>query len=128
MSRSDWRSWRRPPELGIEAGLVRMVSEIGGISKGEVEPESRLLHDLGIAGTEAAELLFAYSREFVVDMTEFRFEEYFPNHAVPGLRRVRDFIKTLKDLGGEQPFAECPAITVADLAEMAKSGRWVRKV
>jgi hypothetical protein len=126
MIRSDWRSWRRPPELGIEAGLLRMVTEIGGLPKGEVNLQSRLLHDLGIAGTEAAELLFAFSREFVVDMTEFKFEEYFPNQAVPGMRSVRDFIRTLKDLGGEQPFAECPAISVADLAAMAKSGRWVR--
>lgn len=102
-----------------------MVSEICGLSKDDVKMDSRLLHDLGIAGTEAAELLFAYSREYSVDMSAFKFNEYFPSHAVPGMRHVREFIKTLKDLGGEQPFSECPAIQLADLAEMA---RWTPSI
>lgn len=45
--------------------------------KRSLSADTRLLHDLGMDGTDAVEFMEAFSEEFDVDMSEFEFDRHF---------------------------------------------------
>lgn len=59
--------------------VLRALARKTGLSVEDIRPESRLFHDLGLGGDDAAELLDAFERDFTVDMSEFDFSTYFPS-------------------------------------------------
>jgi hypothetical protein len=61
----------------------------------ENRPASRLLHDLGIDGDDAADLLRDYSTSFDVDMSGFDFDRFFGGE--PHLFNFGDSGSTAKD-------------------------------
>ena len=62
------------------ADLKERVNELvalkTGFPIGEIRPEKRLLHDLGITWDDAAELLTEIAREFNIDLKGFPFDRF----------------------------------------------------
>jgi acyl carrier protein len=54
-------------------------------SKKPLSEDTRLLHDLGMDGTDAVEFMEAFSEEFNVDMSEFKFDRHFGPECGPSL-------------------------------------------
>jgi acyl carrier protein len=92
-------------------------------SKGPLSPDTRLLDDLGMDGTDAMEFMEAFSKEFDVDMSEFEFDSHFGSE---GFSPVDVFYLLYcllgrifkKDLSGLIP------ITLRDLVSAAKAKKW----
>ena len=63
---------------GLKERVNELVARKTGLKPDEFGPASRLLHDLGVAGDDAAELLTEFAEQFDVDFGEFRFEQFFP--------------------------------------------------
>ena len=91
-----------------EKQIVSLVAQKTGQSPSEISLETRLLHDLGITGDDAGELLTEYSEMFHVDMREFEFERYFTGESWWFLGK-----------GSKLP------VTVRDLVDAAKQKRWI---
>jgi acyl carrier protein len=53
------------------------VSEELGVPAARIKPETRLLHDLGVDGDDAGDLLHHFSARFHVDLSAFRFSWHF---------------------------------------------------
>jgi hypothetical protein len=93
--------------------IIQMVTERLPDRSHEISLESRLFHDLGITGDDADELLTDYVDAFQVDMTGFKFTDYFTSEP-PSM-----FEKWSKQNSPRPP------ITVGDLVEIAQRGKWV---
>ena len=89
--------------------VVRLIAKKTGLPTVQIFPESRLVHDLGIAGDDAGELLTEYSETFQVDMSEFDFAQYFSGE--PHLFKLAEGLKLAP-------------ITVQDLVEAARQKKW----
>lgn len=104
---------------GQIADEVRMlICRKTGLEPEAVRPESRLLHDLGVTGDDAAELIDEFAQTFSVDMSSFQFQCYFTgepsfSHALWMLG-----IKDKPIWSGKLP------LTVARLIDAASAGHW----
>ncbi len=92
-------------------------------SKGPLSPDTRLLEDLGMDGTDAAEFMEAFSKEFNVDMSEFEFDKHFGPEGFSPLDLFDIVYCWLgrifkKDLSGDI------AITLRDLVSAAEAKKW----
>lgn len=92
----------------LEDRVLDLVHAQVGIET-EVNFSSDLVHDLGMAGDDAGELMEAFVEEFNVDITNFVFLDYFPPEA--GFRRF-PILSHLK------------SITVEDLVKIARMKKW----
>ena len=99
-----------------EQWVINLIAKKTGLSPTEISPESRLLHDLGITGDDAVELLSEYSEAFQVDMGEFEFRQYFTGE--PHLFNCWFAAKGSK----------LRPLTVRDLAEAARQKKWIRRL
>jgi len=92
-------------------------------SKGPLSPDTRLLYDLGMDGTDAVEFMEALSKEFGVDMSEFEFNKHFGPEGF-GPVDLFYFLYCLvarifkKDVSGLIP------ITLRDLVLAAEARKW----
>ena len=123
---SNLREWRKSPGKSIEDNLTDLIRVLSGLPKHEVHLRSRILHDLRIGGDDAAELLNAFQREFDVDMTDFRFQDYFPSEVGIGTVELARFIGSKLGVAKRPPLSRFRSITVADLVLIAEAGRWTR--
>lgn len=123
ISKPTWRTWRRSPADGINKNLLDLISQLSGLPPGGIRPESRILHDLGISGDDAVELLTAFAREFNVNLSEFPFDQYFPDEASFSFRSLWTWLLKLAGRRVSEMDAWRP-ITVADLERAAELGRW----
>ncbi len=106
----------------VEAFVLKLWPPI----KGPLSPDTSLLKDLGMDGTDAVEFMEAFSEEFDVDMSEFEFDKHFgPEAGITPIHLLiylfillgRIFKKDL-DLSGLIP------ITLRDLVSAAKAKKW----
>jgi len=63
--------------MEINQKLIEFLEEFNP-SKKPVTKNTRLYHDMNVYGDEADELITAYSKKFNVDISAFRFSDYFP--------------------------------------------------
>ena len=61
----------------IRDEVVGMVAAAAALEPGAIQPEMRLLHDLGLFGDDAEELLASIQARFRIDLTQFEFDRYF---------------------------------------------------
>ena len=54
----------------IEARVKKAVSEILGTPMGQIEPDHRLVEDLGAQSIQSVELLAAFEEEFDIEIDE----------------------------------------------------------
>jgi|MudIll2142460700_1097286.scaffolds.fasta_scaffold269067_2 acyl carrier protein len=90
-------------------------------SKEPLSEDTRLLHDLGMDGTDAVEFMEAFSGEFDVDMSKLEFDRHFGPEVGIGLIDLFHFLYSRlfgKDLLGVIP------ITLRDLVSAAKAKKW----
>lgn len=79
---------------------------------------TKLYEDLKIDGDDAFELLQAFSEKFNVDMSEFKYNEYFAPEGI-------DIIGVLSRLFKDKEKKKLKSLTLADLEEAAKEGKWI---
>ena len=81
-------------------------------------PGTRLLHDLGIDGDDAEEILIDFAERFHVDLSAFPFSDYFGSEFGAGTRWL------VRKVRGGDALRLAP-ITVQDLLDAANCGRWI---
>lgn len=81
-------------------------------------PSTRLLHDLGIDGDDAVEILTDFSKRFGMDLSSFPFQRYFGSELGSGIRWL------LRKIGQQSAIRFAP-VTVQDLIDAANRGRWL---
>jgi len=85
----------------------------------ELDRETRLYEDLKIDADDAFELLDAFRTKFIVDMSGFDFNEYFAPEGIDLIGAFLSFFKKNK--------ASLKDLTLGDLEQAAKAGRWIEK-
>ena len=96
-----------------EQWVINMIAKMTGLPHDRISPDSRLNHDLGMTGDDAAEFLSAYSEAFGVDMSAFRFSDHFT-----GEPHLFNWWLTGRA-------SRLTPITVRDLVEAAKQKKWI---
>ena len=97
------------PLAEVEA-IVRQIT--GGA---DVQPTSRLFHDLGIGGDDAFEMLEQVAERFGVSFSGFQFSRYFPDESEAlGAHWARVLHLPLRR----------ESLTVQHLAAVAERGAW----
>ena len=94
------------------------LCEQWGVQLERLTPSTRLLHDLGIDGDDAVEILMEFEERFHVDLSSFSFGDHFGSELDAGPRWV-----VRKLLGGDE-VGKLP-ITLQDLVDAANRGRWM---
>ena len=92
------------------------VSDELGVPAARIKPETRLLHDLGVDGNDAGDLLQHFSARFHVDLSAFHFSSHFGPEA--GWNPLHCFYCFLFARGRQRDIP----ITIQDLAEAADTG------
>ena len=90
--------------------------------KGGLHPETRLLHDMGVAGQDGYEFMEAYAAKFDVDLSGFNLREYFGDEGVGCLPLIPFRWLYLKLFAPERLVT--PAVALRDLTEWAEAGAW----
>jgi len=88
------------------------------VSPERLTPGSRLLHDLGIDGDDASEILADFGEHFGVDLSSFPFQRHFGSELGAGSRWV-----VRKVFGGDA--VRLSPVTLQDLIDAANRGRWI---
>ena len=102
--------------------VASLVGRVAGVRVEAIRPETRIEHDLGCTGEDAAELMDTFAREFHVNLEGFTFERYFGSEAgATPLSLLTGVIAYW--LGQEAPTSLEP-LTVGQLATAAARGRW----
>lgn len=96
-----------------------LVCRKTGLKAEDVRSESRLLHDLGITGDDAAEFIEEFAQIFSVDMSAFPFRRYFTGE--PGFLHM---LRTFK-MRSEPVWKGKAYLTVAQLVDAALAGQWI---
>ncbi len=94
------------------------LSEQWRVRPERLTPDTRLLHDLGIDGDDAEEILTDFAEQFQVDLSAFRFTEHFGSELDAGPRWV------LRKIFGGDAVRKTP-VTLQALVDAATSGRWI---
>lgn len=100
--------------------IITLISRATGIHSNDIRLDSRLLHDLGVSGDDAAELLETFSRHFSVDMSGFSFPVYFTGEV-----NWENVCRALGISRNGAIFEDKKPLTVSKLIEIAQIGRWV---
>ena len=112
------KALRRP--VGNEALIAvgNLIADHAGVDRSQVKAETRLLHDLGMDGDDAAELLQLLEYNFDFDVKSFDYDDFFGSEAqfINPLRLLPS--RTAKYLKEKQP------LTVGQLADAVERGRW----
>jgi len=61
----------------IQIQVIQLLIDELNIAYEEVNLTSSLFHDLGVDGDDASDLLERFSKEFNVDISNFKFNDYF---------------------------------------------------
>ena len=88
------------------------------VSRQSVTASTRLLHDLGIDGDDAIEILTDFGKRFGVDFSSFSFERYFGSELGAGIRWL------VRKVHGADAI-RFPPITLQDLLDAANRGSWL---
>jgi hypothetical protein len=95
----------------LQQRVILFVATSVALDPRTIDLSSRLLHDLGIDGDDASELLTDYSHVFQVDMQEFDFRRHFRSE--PNLLAVL-----------HRTTSRLVPVTLRELVGSARLGRW----
>jgi hypothetical protein len=104
----------------VHENLIDFLSIHLGVKKEFLIPSTRIQEDLGCTGDDAVELMHAFSEKFNVDLCEFNPNEYFDSESF-------DPIGYLLSLFRKGQKVRSNSITLQDLEDAAKLGKWTRK-
>ena len=62
--------------------VVHFVSKEIGEKLSHLQPNSRILHDLGVDGDDAFELIIKFCKHYEVDSSDFQYNQYFGSEGV----------------------------------------------
>jgi hypothetical protein len=103
------------PDRDLQQRVNEFVATRTGVKLGEIRPESRLFHDLGICGDDAALLVNEFARNFEVDLSGFEFARFFRGE--PHLLKLWKFQNSTAD--------DLLPLTLGDLYRWASEKRFV---
>jgi hypothetical protein len=113
----------RNPDLGAE--VFAMVSEFTRVRLQELTMETTLFNDLGIDGDDAVDFFEEFARVFRVDLTSFKVDRYFGPEGSDPLSSILTRIQSWW-IGDHHRAAGVIPITLRDLVEAARAGRWLK--
>jgi acyl carrier protein len=100
------------PDADLEEWIIKLIADASGVDPERISADTSLNRDLGIDGDDATELLSLYSEAFGVDLSEFRFSQYF-----------RDEPHLFNPSPSGRSSGVTP-ITVGDLVDAARLKKW----
>jgi len=104
--------------VALEREVADFVAEQLSFNRDRLRPWTRLGHDLRVDGDDGAEFMQAFAQRFGVDLSAFRCERHFgPEAAFNPLAYLWLLLFDRKQL-------RLVPITIADLVEAARRGRW----
>ena len=107
--------------------VIEFVAKQTGVPRSDLGPDTMLRFHLDIDGNLAIAFLDAFQRHFSVDMSAFRFTDYFRNDKQILLPSpLLEFIlRCVRRIAHRQNrYHPGPQITLGDLARAARRGRW----
>ena len=107
--------------MSIECDVLDFISTEAGIDRYMVKLSASISDDLGIDGDDASDLLAAYTSRFNVDMTRFRYSEYFTDEGTLTPFSLLGIIAAW--LSGRRSSPKRP-LFVRDLVASAMVRRW----
>jgi acyl carrier protein len=102
----------------LEDRVKNLVAHKMAVRAKNLSPATRLLHDIGADGADGWELMTEFAEEFGVDIGEFRFDLHF------GPEAGGNPFTALYILLVRPRWAQFIPVTIGDLIEAARSGRW----
>jgi acyl carrier protein len=109
----------------LKARVLAMVSEFTCVQPLEITQETTLFYDLGIDGDDAVEFFEEFERAFRVDLTDFKIEKHFGTEASEPLSSIMTWLQGWWTKNHDSAAGVVP-ISVHDLVEAARLGRWVK--
>lgn len=107
------------PQSVDAINVERFVAGTLKLDPASVNPASRLLHDLGVGGDDAAHFLLAFAEHFQVSLPNWRWEDYFPRE--PTILELP--VTLIRLFKGKSKWAGYKELTVADLVLMVRGTR-----
>lgn len=98
----------------MDTRLINLLEEYSSRNR-EIDENLRLYHDLNIYGDDASELMDRFKNEFNVDVSKFRFDDYFPSEGDWILPSILHFFISRKP-------KEYKPITLSDLHQAVEKG------
>lgn len=109
------------PDVTTE--VLAMVSAFIRVRR-KLTLEDTLFYDLGIDGDDAADFFEEFGKAFQVDLTDFKIEKYFGPEASDPFSSIATWVRGWRT-GDHHSAAGVVPITLRDLVEAARAGRWV---
>jgi acyl carrier protein len=103
----------------IEFQIKKLIADECGYEIDGLNPETRLLHDLGVDGDDGIELLKAFAKKLDVDMTDLDVTKHFGPEA--GFNLIY-YLFTYFFHRDELKFVP---ITVSDMVVSAEAKKWI---
>ena len=105
--------------------VFAMVSEFTRVRPQVLTWETTLFHDLGIDGDDADEFFEEFGRTFRVDLRDFNIESHFGPEASDPFSSILTWFQGWW-IGDHHRAAGVVPISLHDLVQAAKAGRWVK--
>jgi acyl carrier protein len=106
--------------IQLEEQVKKLVAELASYKIEDLSLETRLNTDLKMDGDDAIEFFDAFSEKFVVDLSDFQYNKHFGSEG--GGNPINFLISILfHEYDTQEP------VTIQDLVDAAKAGRWVKK-
>lgn len=109
----------------LSTQVFAMVSEFTGVRPQELTLETTLLYDLGIDGDDAVEFFEEFARTFGVDLSDFNIETHFGPEASDPFSSILTWVQGWW-IGDHHSAAGVVPISLHDLVQSARAGRWVK--
>lgn len=108
----------------LSTEVFAMVSKFTCVQRQKLTLETTVFYDLGIDGDDAVEFFEEFGSAFHVDLTDFKIEKYFGPEASDPLSSIVTWLQGWWK-GDHHSAAGVMPITLRDLVEAARAGRWV---
>ncbi len=109
----------------LSTEVFAMVSHFTGVRSQELTPETTLFHDLGIDGDDAVDFFEEFGKAFHVNLTDFKIARYFGSEGGDPVSAIATWLQGWWT-GNYHSAAGVAPITLRDLVEAARAGRWIR--
>lgn len=110
----------------LSAEVFAMVAEFTGVRQQKLTLETTLFGDLGVDGDDAVDFFEEFAKTFGVDLADFKINQYFgPEVSSDPFSSIINLLQGWW-MGDSHKAADVKPISLRDLVEAARAGRWIK--